>query len=73
MPRTTTTVTFTPNRPETPQQIADRLAAEAATKARAEKASAAHYLAPYIGTAPFTLNSLTRNGDGTVTIDYTLT
>ncbi len=67
------TRTVTPYTAETAQQIADRQAAEAVAKARAEKASAAFYLAPFIGTAPFTLNSLTRNADGTVTIDYTLT
>lgn len=67
------TRTVTPYTPETGPQIADRVAAEAAATARADKASAAHYLAPYIGTAAFTLNSMTRNSDGTVTIDYTLT
>jgi hypothetical protein len=53
--------------PETRQQIADRLAAESPTKARAERAAATQYL------APSTLNSPTRNGASTVTTDYTFT
>jgi len=42
-------------------------------KAWVDDAAAAHYLAPFIGNAPFTFNSLPRNADGTATIDHTLT